>query len=334
MIGWSTTAHREKGNVMDRRTFLQFSSMALSAQLKALAGTPMPMTTLGKSGLRVSRITLGGFHMRKGGEPQGIEIIHRAIDLGINFLDSAHKYHNGESDVTYGKALKGGLRQKVILMTKAQLRDKDSATKQLEESLKRLQTDYLDLWQCHEVATHAEVDKILGPNGSLEAFVKAKKDGKVRHIGFTGHHDPTVHKRLMDSFDGWETVQCPVNLIDPHYLSFINSVLPQFRRKGLGIIAMKSNAIGEITKAKIASIPECLRFAWSHDIDTLVSGVETVEQLEQNVVTRKTFRPMSPKEKETLLARTKAGPHGSKIERYKKPESGARHRLHHDGELA
>ena len=318
---------------MNRRSFL-LSSAALSVQLNALADTPMPIATLGKTGLKVSRITLGGYHMRAKGEENGIRLIHRAIDLGVTFLDSAHKYHDGESDITYGKALSGGLRQKVILMTKAQLRDRDSAMRQLEESLKRMKTDYLDLWQCHEVATHKEVDQIFGPSGALEAFIKAKQQGKVRHIGFTGHHDPTVHQRLLDGFDGWETVQHPVNLIDPHYLSFINSVLPNIRKKGLGLIAMKSNAIGNITKHSIATIPECLRFAWSHDIDTLVSGVQTVEELEQNVAACKTFKPMSKNEKQTLLARTRQGPHGSKVETYKKPESGASHRLHQDGELA
>lgn len=319
---------------MQRRTFIQLSSAALAADFKALADAPMPMATLGKSGLKVSKITLGGFHMRVRGEENGIEIIHRAIDLGINFFDSAHKYHNGESDITYGKALTGGRRHKVLIMTKAQLRDKDGAMKQLEESLKRMNTDYLDLWQCHEVATHAEVDQIFGPNGSLEAFVKAKQNGKVRHIGFTGHHDPTVHQRLLDGYDGWETVQHPVNLVDPHYLSFIHSVLPNIRKKGLGLLAMKSNAIGNITKNTIATIPECLRFTWSHDIDTLVSGVETIEQLQQNVLSCKSFKPMSASEKQTLLSRTKSGPTGSKVETYKKKEAGATHRVHHDGDLA
>lgn len=319
---------------MNRRTFLQVSSAVLGADFKALADAPMPMSTLGKSGLKVSKITLGGFHMRVRGEQNGIEIIHRAIDLGINFFDSAHKYHKGESDITYGKALTGGRRQKVLIMTKAELRDKNSAMKQLEESLKRMNTDYLDLWQCHEVATHAEVDQIFGPNGSMEAFVKAKQNGKVRHIGFTGHHDPTVHQRLLDGYDGWETVQHPVNLIDPHYLSFIHSVLPNIRKKGLGLLAMKSNAIGNITKNSIATIPECLRFTWSHDIDTLVSGVETVEQLQQNVLACKTFKPMSAAEKQTLLSRTKEGPTGSKVETYKKKEAGATHHVHHDGDLA
>ena len=293
------------------------------------------MTTLGKSGLRVSKFCLGGFHMAVNGEENGVRIIHRAIDLGVTFLDSAHKYHDGRSDEIYGKALGEGRRQKVILMSKAHLRDRDSAMRQLEETLKRMKTDYLDLWQCHEVSRHDEVDKILGPKGSLEAFVKAKEQGKVRHIGFTGHHDPTVHQRLLDSFDGWETVQHPVNLIDPHYLSFIRSVLPNIRKKGLGMIGMKSNAIGNITKHTIASIPECLRFAWSHDIDTLVSGVQTVQELEQNVLACKTFKKMSTQEISSLLDRTRKGPTGSKVETYKKPEStGYHHRVHQDGELA
>jgi predicted aldo/keto reductase-like oxidoreductase len=320
--------------MIDRRTFLQVSSAALGTGLKALADSPMPVATLGKSGLKVSRITLGGFHMRVRGEENGIRMIHRAIDLGVTMFDSAHKYHDGESDITYGKALEDGLRQKVLLMTKAQLRDRAGASRQLEESLRRMKTDYLDLWACHEVSSHEEVDRIFSPNGALEAFVKAKEQGKVRHIGFTGHRDPSVHQRLLDGYDGWETVQHPVNLIDPHYLSFIDSVLPNIRKKGLGLLAMKTNAMGAITKNGVATIPECLRFAWSHDIDTVVSGVETVEQLEQNVLACKSFQPMSRQEQDALLARTKTAPHGSKVEEYKKPESGAWVRPHRDGEPA
>jgi uncharacterized protein len=319
---------------MQRRTFLQISSTALAAQLRALADTPIPSGTLGKSGLHVTRIAVGGYHMRVRGEEEGVRIIRRAIDLGVTFFDSANKYHAGESDTTYGKALAGGLRQKIILMTKAQLRDRESAMKQLEDSLKRMKTDYLDLWQCHEVATHKEVDQIFGPNGSLEAFVKAKQQGKVRHIGFTGHHDPTVHQRLLAGFDGWETVQHPVNLIDPHYLSFIADVLPKVKAKGLGRIGMKSNAIGNITKNKIATIPECLRFSWSQGVDTLISGVETVEQLEQNVLACKTFTPMNAAEQKELLSRTLKGPHGAAVEQYKKAPGAAYGPRHHDGEPA
>jgi|LNFM01.1.fsa_nt_gb uncharacterized protein len=308
---------------MDRRDFLHTTAAALGTSVTALADAPMPMATLGKSGLKVSKFTLGGYHMAVKGEEEGIKIIRRAIDLGVVMFDSAAKYHNGKSDEVYGKALTGGLRKKVLLMSKAELRDKKSAMGQLEMTLKRMNTDYLDLWCCHEVARMDEVEKIFGPGGSLEAFVEAKKKGMVRHIGFTGHHDPEVHQALLKGFDGWETVQHPVNLIDPHYLSFIQNVLPKVRAKGLGLLAMKSNAIGEITKAKIATIPECLRYTLSHDVDTLVSGVETVQQLEENVLTVKTFQKMSRDEISTLLSRTAKGPIGSKIERYKKPEKAA-----------
>jgi len=317
---------------MRRRTFLQLTSAAASST-RLLAEAPMPMATLGKTGMKVSRFTLGGYHFLRSGEQEAIRIVHRAIELGVNFFDSAHKYHAGASDIVYGKALKGGLRQKVLLMSKAQFRERYSAMRQLEETLERMQTDYLDLWQCHEVSTHEEVDRILAPGGALEAFVRAKEQGKARHIGFTGHHDPTVHQRLLEAFDGWETIQFPVNLIDPHYLSFIENVLPKARAKGLGIIAMKSNAIGNITKNKVATIPECLRFAWSQDVDTLVSGVETVRELEENVLACKTFRKMSPEEQTALLARTKKGPFGPKIEQYKMSERTGRPRpLYRDGE--
>jgi len=308
---------------MERRDFLNATAAALGTSVTALADAPMPMATLGKSGLQVSRFTLGGYHMAVKGEEEGIKIIRRAIDLGVVMFDSAAKYHNGKSDEVYGKALSGGLRKKILLMSKAELRDKKSAMAQLETTLKRMNTDYLDLWCCHEVARMDEVEKIFGPDGSLEAFVEAKKKGMVRHIGFTGHHDPEVHQALLKGFDGWETVQHPVNLIDPHYLSFIKDVLPKVRAKGLGLLAMKSNAIGEITKAKIATIAECLRYTLSHDIDTLVSGVETVQQLEENVLTVKTFQKMSRDEISTLLSRTAKGPIGSKVERYKKPEKTA-----------
>lgn len=305
---------------MRRRRFLQLSP-TLASPLSLVGQSPMPMATLGKTGLRVSRLTVGGHHMRARGQEEGIRIVRRAIDLGVNFFDSAAHYHQGDSDATYGKALEGGLRKQVLLMSKAQLRDRDAAMQQLENTLRRMRTDYLDLWACHEVSTNEEVDRILAKGGALEAFVKAKEQGKVRHIGFTGHRDPAVLMRLLDAYSGWETVQHPVNLIDPHYLSFAGSLLPAARKRGLGLLAMKSNGMGSIAANGVATIPECLRFTWSQDIDTLVSGVETVEQLEQNVLACKTFRPMSREESAALLARTKRGPHGAKVERYKRPDA-------------
>jgi len=319
---------------MRRRTFLQLPPAALAADLRLLAEAPMPMATLGKSGLKVSRFCVGGYHMAVKGDEMGVRIVHRAMDLGVNFFDCAWLYHDGRSESVYGKALGEGRRQKVLVMSKAHHRTRDGAMKQLEDTLGRMKTDYLDLWQCHQVTGQKEVDQILGPAGALEAFVKAKQQGKVRHIGFTGHADPAVHQRLLDSFDGWETVQHPVNLIDPHYLSFINSVMPNIRKKGLGLLAIKSNGMGAIGKASIAPIAECLRFVWSHDVDVLVSGVETVEQLEQNVAVLKTLKPMSNEEIAAVLERTRKGPNGSKVEGYKKKEGTAGYPVHRDGERA
>ncbi len=303
---------------MDRRKFLQFSVFAAGTGLKCLAQTPMPVATLGRTGLRVSRFTVGGYHMAVHGDAEGVRIIHRAIELGVNLFDSAHHYNDGRSDEIYGKALAGSRRQKVYLMSKAERRDARTALRQLEDTLRRMQTDYLDLWQCHQVSEMEEVDQILAPGGALEAFEAAKKDGKVRHIGFTGHRDPAVHLRLLNAYEGWETVQHPVNLIDPHYLSFTKTVLPKVREKGLGLLAMKSNAMGGISKAGIATIEECLRFTLSQDIDTMVSGVETVEQLEQNVLLCKTMEPMTEDEQRHILARTARGQIGAKIENYKR----------------
>lgn len=322
---------------MQRREFIQTSAAVAGLSSAALAQMPMPMDILGKSQLKVSKFCLGGYHMRVGGEIQGIRIINRALELGVNFFDSAAKYHDGESDVTYGKVFgeSSSLRQRVLLMSKAENRTRDGAMAQLENTLRRMKTDYLDLWQCHEVTTQEEVDKIFGPSGSLEAFVKAKEQGKVRHIGFTGHADPAVHLRLLEGYSGWETVQCPVNLIDQHYLSFIQNVHPKVRERGLGLIGMKSNAIGNIGKMRIATIEECLRFAWTQNPHTLVSGVESVDQLEQNIAILKTLKKMTPAEMTSILDRTSKGPTGSRIETYKRKESTAlAHPVHNDGEPA
>jgi predicted aldo/keto reductase-like oxidoreductase len=316
---------------MQRRTFLQ--SAAVLPAARALAETPVPAVRLGKSGLQVTRFAVGGYHMAVRGEEEGIRIIHRAMDLGVNFLDSANIYHKGGSDRIYGKALAGGRRQKVILMTKCEVRSRQGAMAILEEQLQRMNTDYLDLWQCHQVTEPQEVDQILAPGGALEAFVDAKKQGKVRHIGFTGHRDPEIHLRLLKATDAWETIQMPVNLIDPHYLSFITNVLPEARKRGLGVIAMKSNAIGAITKNNVAKIEDCLRFTWSQDIDALVSGVETVDQLEQNLGVLKTLKKLTPAEISEVLKKTAQGQTGVKIESYKRPPAGAAlRRLHNDGE--
>jgi len=311
---------------MQRRTFLSAAVAGLSAaSVKKLAAQgAMPMRKLGRTGLEVSHFCLGGFHMRKNGLDNAVALINGALELGVNFFDSAHKYHDGLSDEAYGVAFQeSSKRQKAILMSKAQLRTEAEAMQQLEDTLRRMKTDYLDLWQCHEVSRMDEVERIFGPGGSYGAFVKAKEQGKVRHIGFTGHHDPEVHLALLRQGPDWETIQHPVNLIDQHYLSFIENVLPEARKADLGLIAMKTNAIGHILNNQIATIEECLRFAMAQKTDTIVSGVETVEQLEQNVATIKHAKPFKKKEIETLLSRTAKGKIGPEIEQYKRPRPEA-----------
>jgi aryl-alcohol dehydrogenase-like predicted oxidoreductase len=306
-----------------------------AAALTARAEGPMPMATLGRSGLRVSRFTVGGYHMNVEGEDTALRILKRAFDLGVNFYDSANGYHKGKSDELLGKAFgASSQRTQVLLMSKCELYSRAEAMKTLETQLKRMRTDYLDLWQCHQVSEHKEVDQILAPGGSLEAFIEAKRQGKVRHIGFTGHRDPSIHLRLLEATDAWETIQMPINCVDPHYLSFIEKVLPAARKKGLGVIAMKSNAMGSITKNNVARIEECLRFSWSQDIDTLVSGVQTPGQLEQNVGVLKTLQKMSKQEMSLLLHKTKQGQYGPKIENYKLNTGKAEAALHRDGEPA
>jgi len=315
--------------MLRRRTFL-----ASAVSLPLLADTPMPLVRLGKTGLNVSRLIVGGYHMNVRGEANAIALLHHAVELGVNFFDSANNYHRGKSDEVYGKAFGGAMRQKVMLMTKCERYSRDEAMAVLETQLRRMKTDYLDLWQCHQVCEQNEVDQILGPNGALEAFVLARKQGKVRHIGFTGHRDPAIHLRLLNATDEWETVQMPINLIDPHYLSFIHNVLPAARKKGLGILAMKSNGMGAISRNQIARPAECLRFSWSQDVDAVVSGVETIEQLEENVGVLKTLRKMTPAEIEAVLTRTAKGKTGPQIENYKRPQGNACLHTHNDGEPA
>lgn len=305
---------------LKRRSFLQLSAAGLASGVNSqAAGGTMPLTVLGKTGMRVSRFCLGGYHIATGTDENGVRIVRRAIDLGVNFFDSAQGYHKGRSDQVYGKALEGSsLRQKVILRSKAIDRERGKAMAQLEDTLRWMKTDYLDLWQCHMVNRQDEMDQILGPNGALEAFVAAKKQGKARHIGFSGHMDPELLVRFIEACGEWEVAQFPLNVVDPHYLSFLATTLPAARRKGLGVITIKPNAFGNITGKKIATIEECLRFVLSQDVDAVVSGVENLEHLEQNVQIVKQFKPMSKGEQQALLERTRKGPYGVEIEDYKK----------------
>jgi predicted aldo/keto reductase-like oxidoreductase len=311
---------------LDRRAFLKTTGVtSLSAVLGGVAEDmakaaetygKMPMRTLGRTGLKVSMIGLGGYHATvPEKEDDAIAIIHRALDLGVTFFDNADCYLKGRAEERMGKGLEGH-RQKVVLMTKVDQRDAQGSLATLETSLRRLRTDYLDIWQFHGVGTVAELEKIFGPQGAMETAEKAKKDGKVRFVGMTGHFDPQVHLEAVKRYP-LDTIMMPTNVADPHFKSFRRTVMDEAVKRGLGIFAFKTLAFGRIVSLKVASPDEALRWVWSQPISVLISGCDSLPVLNYNVYLAKTFRPMAENEQAELLART-ASHAGTAVEWYKK----------------
>jgi len=306
---------------MDRRGFLKATAVtAASAALGSWARAAelygkIPRRVLGRTGLKVSSIGVGGFHATVHKEEQdSINLMHRGLDLGINFFDNADCYHNGVAEERMGKALEGR-RNKVILMTKVDQRDAIGSLKTLETTLRRLRTDYLDIWQFHAVMNMNELEQIFAPGGALETAEKARKEGKIRFIGLTGHADPQVHLAAIKRYP-FDTIQMPINVLDPHFKSFRKTVVDEAVQRDTGVIAMKTMIFGKILSFKVATAAEALPWVWSQPVSVLVSGCETVEQLDYNVYLAKTFKPMSEAEQAALLARTE--PHkGTMIEVYK-----------------
>ncbi len=312
---------------MTRRRFLEKTAAggaalglagALSGRAQSPARNGIPLRRLGKTGERVTMLGLGGWNMgRIADQATAIAVIHRALDLGINFFDSAWDYQSGESERRLGIGLKGK-REDVFLMTKVHARDKAGALEQLHQSLRRLQTDHLDLWQFHSIRGTAEVERIFAEGGALEAAIQARSEGKVRYIGITGHFDPNVHERALDFHEQLDTIQFPVNCVDPSSsLSFVRQVLPEAHRHGLGVLAMKTLAMGRFLEHRVASVEEALRFAWSQPISVLISGCDTPEHVEQNVELARAFRPLEEEGMEKLVARVAAFAR-PQVEYYKK----------------
>ncbi len=266
---------------------------------------------LGKTGAMVSMIGLGGFHIGKPkDEKVGIRLVRDAVDAGINFLDNCWDYNEGESELRMGKALRDGYRQKVFLMTKLDGRTRSAATAQLEQSLQRLQTDVIDLVQVHEVIRDTDPARAFDDNGVIRALQDAKKAGKLRYIGFTGHKDPKIHLAMLKAAEkhGFEfdTVQMTLNVLDAHFRSFEEQVLPVLAAKGIGVLGMKSLADGEIVKKGIASASECIRYALSLPTSVVICGMDKPEVLEQNLAIARDFVPLGPEERRSLLDRTRA----------------------------
>lgn len=266
--------------------------------------------TLGKTGERVSAIGLGGSHL--GGsdvdESLAIRIIHRAMDEGVNFLDNSWDYHDGVSEKRMGKALRDGRRDKAFLMTKIDGRSKKEAAKQLDESLKRLQTDYIDLVQHHEVIRYEDPVRIFGEDGANEALAEARQAGKLRYIGFTGHKDPHIHLYTLQlaaerGFE-FDAVQMPLNVMDAHYRSFEELVLPKLVEENIGVLGMKSMGGGVILKSKTVSATECLHYALNLPTSVVITGVDSMKVLDQAFEAVDSFRPMKEEKVEALLRKT------------------------------
>jgi uncharacterized protein len=266
-------------------------------------GKAIPRRPLGKTGLQVSALGVGGFHLGSArDQAESNEIVAQAIDAGINFFDNAWDYHEGESEERLGVALKGK-RDKVVLMTKVCThgRDKKVAMRMLEESLRRLQTDHLDVWQIHEVIYENDPDLIFTPNGAAEALLEAKKQGKVRFIGFTGHKDPSIHMRMLAHDFPFDTVQMPLNCFDATFRSFEQNVLPEALKRGMGILGMKSlGGSGELVKYGGVTAEEGLRYAMSLPVSVTISGMESPEVLQQNLEVARGFEPYSAEQLQAL----------------------------------
>jgi predicted aldo/keto reductase-like oxidoreductase len=314
-------------NAYTRRDFVKMTvatGLAVGASASTFAVEKqgdVPYRTLGRTGEKVSCIGLGGFHIGNPPEELATRIIRSAIDSGINFMDNCWDYHDGDSEVHMGKALRDGYRDKVFLMTKIDGRHKDAAARQIDESLQRLQTDHLDLLQMHEIIRFEDPDVIFAPGGAMEALFEAKKAGKIRYIGFTGHKDPLVHLRCIEIADQhgftFDTVQMPLNVMDAHFRSFEKQVVPVAVKKHMGILGMKSMGGGQIMKSKTVSGIEALQYALNLPTSVVITGMESMDNLNQALEAARTFRPLSSSAVKHLLARTAAAAASGKFEKFK-----------------
>jgi predicted aldo/keto reductase-like oxidoreductase len=276
----------------------------------ASGNSEMQYRELGWTGEKVSAIGIGGWHLglKTVDEPLAIRIVRTAVDRGITFMDNSWDYNDGASEQRMGKALRDGYRDKVFLMTKIDGRSKKEAAKQVEESLKRLQTDVIDLVQHHEVIRFEDPHRIFDEEGANGALVEAQKAGKMRYIGFTGHKDPEVHVHMLRvaKENGFRlaSAQMPLNVMDAHYRSFAKVVLPELVKENIGVLGMKAMANGIILKSKTVSPIECLHYALNLPTSVVITGVDSMEILEQAFAAVRTFCPMSTEQVNAILAKT------------------------------
>ena len=288
----------------------------------AVSKAEMPMRALGKTGVMVSMVGLGGFHVGvQKDQQESIRIIRSALDRGINFLDNCWDYNDGKSEDRVGKALKDGYREKAFVMTKLDGRTKKAAAEQLDQSLKRLGVDHIDLVQIHEVIRPTDPGRAFAEGGCIEALQDAQKAGKLKFIGFTGHKDPEIHLAMLKTAEAhkfrFDTVQMPLNVMDAHYRSFEKMVLPKLVEQNIGVLGMKSIGSGIILESKAVTAVECLRYAMSLPTSVVITGCDTMGILDQAIATALSFKPLEPAERDALLAKTKDFAKDGKFERFK-----------------
>ncbi len=319
---------------MERRDFLKSATAAGIASTLPIAQTQsstpakrpespnMIYRELGTTGERVSAIGMGGYHLgRQTDSAESIRLIHAGIDGGLTFLDNCWDYNDGLSEVRMGQALRNSYRQKVFLMTKMDGRTAKEYNKQLEESLGRLQTDNIDLVQFHEIIRMEDPDRIFAPGGAIEAAIVARQAGKIRYIGFTGHKDPAVHLRMLQTAQRhnfhFDTVQMPINVMDAHFRSFAKEVMPVALKQGIGVLAMKTFGDGNILRSNTVQPIEALHYGLTQPVSVIITGIDNTQTLDQAFEAARTFKPMTETEISSLLARTATAASEGRFEPFK-----------------
>lgn len=311
-----------------RREFLEIAAVTV---MKAGLGQPafpeaksgIPHRFLGRSGERVSAIGIGGYHLARPGVDanESIRIVRTALDEGINFLDNCWDYNEGESEIRMGNALRDGYRQKAFLMSKIDGRDKATATHQLNESLKRLRTDHVDLLQFHEVIRDSDPDRIFAAGGALEAVLEAQKAGKVRHIGFTGHKSPDIHLKMLATASShgfaFDSVQMPLNVMDHHFNSFEARVLPVLLKQNIGVLGMKPMGDHFILQSNTVTATECLYYSMNLPTSVVITGCDSMKILQQALDAARGFQKMDEHQLSALLAKTAKVAKSGEYELYK-----------------
>jgi predicted aldo/keto reductase-like oxidoreductase len=322
------STHDVPDSTFSRRGFLGFAAASILLAGADHQTSPsnsrigIPFRTLGRTGEKVSIVGLGGYHLGKQADPQeSIRIMRTGLDEGLNFLDNCWDYNGGESEIRMGNALRDGYRQKAFLMSKIDGRTKAAATNQIDESLRRLQTDRIDLLQFHEVIRDADPDRIFAEGGAMEAVLQAQKAGKIRFIGFTGHKSPDIHLKMLataakHSFT-FDAVQMPLNVMDAHFNSFEKKVLPVLLKSDIGVLGMKPMGDHVILESKTATPVECLHYAMSLPTSVVITGCDSLPILQQALHAARSFRPLDSSEITSLLAKTAKAAEAGQFELYK-----------------